>query len=62
MFVASFLGALIATFAVSMIVFRILRKWDGGLRKVVFVHAVSLLFIALVGGEGMAPPRVTSFH
>jgi heme A synthase len=48
------LGALLPTFILSRIVFWILFKRDGGLRKLVFVHVVCLLLAALLAGMGMA--------
>jgi hypothetical protein len=39
--VGGFIGALILTFVLSRLLFWITKKWDGGTRKIFFVHAVS---------------------
>ena len=48
------LGALLPIFILSRILFWILFKWEGGFRKLVFVHVVCLLLAALLAGMGLA--------
>ena len=37
-----FLGAFIATFVLSQLAFLLLRKWDGGMLRLLAAHAISL--------------------
>jgi hypothetical protein len=50
-----FVGAFVATFLVSRLLLWLVKSWDGGTRKVIVVHALSLVvcvLLALVGGAG----------
>jgi hypothetical protein len=40
--VGGFIGAFIPTFLLSRLLLWLLKKWDGGTRKIILVHAVSL--------------------
>lgn len=49
-----FVGALIATYLVSRLLSWFMKSWDGGTRKVVVVHAMSLVVCGLIGGMSFA--------
>ena len=49
-----FLGSLIPTFLLSRLFLWLMKTWDGGVRRLLLVHACSLLVAALLGGMGMA--------
>lgn len=52
--VGQFVGALIATYFLSRLLFWFVKSWDGGARKIVLVHAMSLIVCGLLGGMGFA--------
>ena len=53
-YVGMFVGSLLPTLLVSRILLLILKKWDGGWKKLVFAHVISLLLSGLLAGMGMA--------
>lgn len=50
--VGFFVGALIATYLVSRLLMWLTKSWDGGKRKVLTVHAISLMMCGLLGALG----------
>lgn len=48
------IGALIPTFLISRLFNRIFKSWNAGIKKIVVVHTLSLLLMALIAGMGMA--------
>jgi hypothetical protein len=52
--VGAFVGALVATYLLSRLLFWFLKSWDGGARRTIFVHAMSLIICILLGGIGFA--------
>jgi hypothetical protein len=48
------IGALIPTLLISRLLLKILKKWDAGINKLIFVHCLSLLACAFLAGIGMA--------
>lgn len=47
-------GALVPTILLSRLGMWMLKGWDGGNRKIVVAHLISLLICSLIGGMGMA--------
>jgi|SRR5271155_3203028 len=52
--IGKFIGALLATYLLSRLLFWLVKSWDGGTRKVVLVHAMSLTICGLLGGMSFA--------
>jgi hypothetical protein len=52
--IGAFIGALVATYLFSRLLFWFVKGWDGGSRKVILVHAMSLIVCGLLGGMGFA--------
>src|SRR3972149_9421409 len=52
--IATFIGALVPTFFLSRIMLRVMKSWDGGMRRLVVAHAVALLIVSFLGGMGFA--------
>lgn len=52
--VGKFIGALLATYLLSRLLFWFVKGWDGGARKVITVHVMSLTVCGLLGGMGFA--------
>lgn len=53
-YAAFFIGSLIPTLLVSRLLLVILKKWDGGITRIFFVHVITLIVASLVSGMGMA--------
>jgi len=45
--------AFVAAFAVSRVLFWLLKRWDGEINKVVLVHSLSFALLTLAGGIAM---------
>lgn len=52
--IAFFVGALVPTFLISRLGLWLTRQWNGGSTRLLFIHGMTLLAIAFVGGMGMA--------
>jgi len=52
--IAFLIGGLGPTLLISRILFLVTRSWDGGVRRIVVVNAVSLLAVSFIAGMGMA--------
>lgn len=48
------IGGLLPTLFISRIIFLPLIKWNGGYKKIIFVHFISWLLAGLLAGMGMA--------
>jgi hypothetical protein len=53
-FVGFFIGAVIGTGLVTVLLHAILRKWDGGLPRIITINIASLAIITVIGGFGAA--------
>jgi hypothetical protein len=53
-YLAFFVGTLIPTAIASRLILIATRGWNGGMRRLVLAHVVSLLICGLFGGMGMA--------
>ncbi|NQY81949.1 MAG: hypothetical protein HRT36_02660 [Alphaproteobacteria bacterium] len=51
---AFFVGALLGTFLITRLFFHITKGWDGGFKRIVFIHMFALTFVTLVSGMGLA--------
>ncbi|WP_191060020.1 hypothetical protein [Geminicoccus harenae] len=50
----AFLGALIPTFLLSRVFLWLMRKWDGGLSRLLIAHGLSLAISAFLAAMAMA--------
>ena len=52
--IATMIGALVPTFALSRLTLWMLKTWNGGAQRLIVAHVFALLIATLIGGMGMA--------
>lgn len=52
--ISFFIGSLLPTFLISRLFLWLLKGWDGGYKKIIFSHIISILCTTLIAGAGGA--------
>jgi hypothetical protein len=52
--IGGFIGALLITYLLSRLFLWFLKSWDGGTRRTILVHVISLILCGFLGGLGFA--------